>query len=122
VTGLSADTGAQAYWSEMTCGDVTKPGLFMHPPYRGGVGSTFAVFAPLTLPADVPAVFRCQIGKREGSDPGDGILFRVAVVAQDGAQDRAQVGTETMVAEQPWIEQAWTPLEADLCGAWRRCC
>lgn len=105
-TGLVADSGAQASTAEMRCGGVTKPGLFMHPPYRGAVGYAFALFAPQHLPADVPAVFRCQIGKREGSDAGDGILFRVAVVSEDGEQ--------TVVAERQWIAHAWTPLEADL--------
>jgi hypothetical protein len=90
----------------MSCGNVTKPGLFMHPPYRGGVGYAFAVFEPIDLPGIVPAVFRCEIGKRDGSDPGDGILFRVAVVDDDRA--------ETVVAEQQWIQHAWTPLAADL--------
>ena len=105
-TGLVADSGAQASTAEMSCGGVSRPGLFMHPPYRGGVGYSFAQFAPLPLPADVPSVFRCQIGKRDGSDAGDGILFRVAVLAEDGRQ--------TVVAERQWIAHAWTPLEADL--------
>ncbi|MCU0871958.1 MAG: hypothetical protein MUE50_06395 [Pirellulaceae bacterium] len=105
-TGVAADSGAQAYWAEVACGDVAKPALFMHPPYRGGVGYTFALFGPLDLPTGIPAAFRCEIGKRDGSDPGDGILFRVAVVASDGS--------ETSVAERQWIEHAWTPLEADL--------
>jgi hypothetical protein len=105
-TGLAEDSGAQMYAAEMSCGDVAKAGLFMHPPYRGGVGYTFAVLEPCALPAEVPAVFRCEIGKRDGSDPGDGILFRAAVVTEDGA--------ETVVAEQAWIKHAWSPLEADL--------
>jgi hypothetical protein len=61
------------------------------------------------LPVDVPAVFRCDVGKRDGSDPGDGILFRVAIVDRDG--------TQTIVAENEWIDHAWTPLEAHL-GRW----
>jgi hypothetical protein len=105
-TGLAADSGAQAYWAEMSCGGVTKPGLFMHPPYRGGVGYAFAEFDPVDLPEDVPAEFRCEIGKRDGSDPGDGILFRVAVVDDDGA--------ETVLAERQWIEHAWSPWTIDL--------
>ncbi len=106
---LNGISGAQVYWREMTCGDKSKSGVFMHPPYRGSVGYTFAQFGPFSLPANVPAVFRCDIGKRDGSDPGDGILFRVAVVDRDG--------TQTVVAEKQWIEHAWTPFEADL-GHW----
>lgn len=107
--GLDGNSGAQLYWTEMTCGDKSKSGVFMHPPYRGGVGYTFGQFGPFSLPADVPAAFRCDIGKRDGSDPGDGILFRVAVVDQDG--------TQTTVAERQWINHAWTSLEANL-GRW----
>jgi len=105
-TGLDGNSGAQLYWREMTCGDKSKSGVFMHPPYRGGVGYTFGQFGPFSLPANVPTIFRCDIGKRDGSDPGDGILFRVAVVDRDGKQ--------TTVAEKQRIEHAWTPLEADL--------
>jgi len=81
----------------------------MHPPYVGGVGYTFALFEPVALPQEPNAALRCDVGKADGSDPGDGILFRVAVVDADG--------TETVVAEKPWIEHAWTPLVADL-SAW----
>jgi hypothetical protein len=103
---LDGVSGAQAYWGELTCGDKTQPGLFMHPPYRGGVGYTYALFGPFSLPPDVPAVFRCEIGKRDGNDPGDGILFGVAVVDQSG--------TETVVAEKQRIDHAWTEFDADL--------
>jgi len=105
-TAVDAAAGTQALWSEMACGDKVRHGLFLHPPYRGGVGYTFAVFGTYELPNAFPVVFRCLIGKRDGSDPGDGILFRVAVIDADGR--------ETMVAERSWIEHAWTPLEADL--------
>ena len=78
----------------------------MHPPYRGGVGYSYAQFGPNDLPGEPRAALRCQIGKADGSDPGDGILFRIAVVDSSGRQ--------TMVAEKSWIQHAWTPLEADL--------
>jgi len=101
---VTAETGAQAARRETTCDGVTRPSLFMHPPYKTGVGCAFALFDPLALP-EMPAAFRCQIGKGDGSDPGDGILFRVAVVGD---------GDETVVAEKQWIRHEWTPLAADL--------
>ena len=58
------------------------------------------------LPPTPPAMFRCEVGKADGSDPGDGVLFRIVVVDETGA--------ETVVAERQWMEHAWTPLEADL--------
>jgi len=103
---FAAKTGAHAHWTDYACGGVTRRCVFMHPPYMGGVGYTFAVFEPVDLPKAWPTAFRCLIGKGDGSDPGDGILFRIAVVDAKGK--------ETIVAEKQWIKHAWTPLEADL--------
>jgi hypothetical protein len=105
-TAIDGDGGTQSVWMDMGCGGTVKHGLFMHPPYRKGTGYTFAVFGPWTLPADVPSSFLCEIGKKDGSDPGDGILFRVAVVEDNGREE--------IVAEKSWIQHAWTPLSADL--------
>ena len=106
-TGLNVASGASVHWdAHMSCGDTVKPGLFMHPPYKGGTGYSFALYAPVTLPREPAAVFRCDIGKRDSSDRGDGILFRVAVVDANGK--------ETIVAEKQWAEHGWTALDADL--------
>ncbi|NMC21688.1 MAG: hypothetical protein GYA33_14855, partial [Thermogutta sp.] len=102
---FQSGSGAHAHLSETSCGGIVRPSLFMHPPYQHGVGYTYAIFDPIELPSR-PAAFRCLIGKGDGSDPGDGILFRVAVVEDDGA--------ETVVAERQWIRHAWEPLEGDL--------
>ena len=106
-------SGAYATRQTMACGDVSHAGIFMHPPYKTGVGYSFVLFDAVDLPEQPKAAFRCQIGKRDGSDPGDGILFRVAVV---GAQ-----GIETVVVERQWIKHAWTPIEANL-AAWTGQC
>lgn len=99
-------TMAQCRAGETTCGDVTRAGIFMHPPYQGGVGYTFALFDPVALPAEPPAAFRAFIGKGDGSDPGDGILYKVVVVDEAGA--------EAVVAEHTVTEHRWEPIEADL--------
>jgi hypothetical protein len=103
---LDEQTHAHVVWGARTCGEVTKPSLFMHPPYQGGTGYVFAITPPVQLPAEPKAALRCQVGKADGSDTGDGILFRIAVVDSKGK--------ETIVAEKPWLQHAWTPLEADL--------
>ena len=103
---MTGKTGAIAHRTERSCGDVSKTCLFMHPPYMGATGYSFALFDEIVLPGQPKAALRCQIGKADGSDPGDGVLFKVAVVEADG--------TETVLAEKQWIEHAWTPLEADL--------
>jgi hypothetical protein len=119
---LGGETRAGVYPDTMSCGNRQKKGLFMHPPWQGGVGYAFALYDPVPLPAEPPAAFRCSIGKRDGSDPGDGILFRVAVVettspspSRGGAGGGVgQPGKETLITERPWIEHAWTELEGDL--------
>ena len=103
---LGGGTRAAVYWTQRSCGGQSKRCLFMHPPYVGGVGAAFAVLEPVTLPADWPAAFRCLVGKADGSVPGDGILFRIAVIDSSGK--------EAIAAEKQWIHHAWTPLEADL--------
>jgi len=103
---LDRTSGALAHADGMPCGGDLRHGLFMHPPYNGGVGYTFVLYEPIALPPAPAAAFRCDIGKRDASDRGDGILFRVAVV--DAA------GHETVVAERQWAEHAWTSLTADL--------
>lgn len=80
---LDTSSGAQLHAASATCGGVTKTrGLFMHPPYTGGPGYTFARYA-LTQPPQ-PLALRCAVGKKDGSDLGDGILFRAVVEDGDG--------------------------------------
>ena len=89
-----------------TCGDVTKDAIFMHPPYQGAVGYSFATYDAVTLPEHPPAVCRAVVGKADGSDPGDGILYKLAVVDAAGAK--------TILAEQTVLKHEWLPIEADL--------
>lgn len=105
-TTLGDDTGATVSQHEVTSGDVKRMSIFMHPPYKHGVGYSFALLPAIALPQRPAAALRCLLGKGDGSDRGDGILFRIAVV--DSA------GVEMIVAERQWAEHAWTPLEADL--------
>ncbi len=110
TTAMGA-TGAQAERrSELICGDRPRSGIFMHPPWRGAAGGyTFARFPSIQLPAEPPAAFRALVGKLDGSDIGDGIVFRVSVLDTGGV--------ETIVAEQEVKTHAWIPIEADL-SAW----
>ena len=95
---------ARAEIMACACGGVTKPSIFMHPPWWGGVhGNTFSTHE-MTLP-DEPVFFRAMVGKKDGSDSGDGIRFQVAIIYD---------GQETLLAEHPLIEHKWEPIEADL--------
>lgn len=102
---LESATGAQLYAASSACGGITKPrGLFMHPPYQQGTGYTFARYA-LTLPQE-PLKVRSAVGKVDGSDLGDGLLFKVLV--EDAA------GKRTTVASRLVTSHAWYELEGNL--------
>lgn len=105
-TAELGESGTGVAPRRVSSGEVEKDGLFMHPPWQGGTGYAFARYEPVTLPAQPPAAFRAFVGKLDGSDLGDGILYKVAVI--DAA------GTETVVAEQTVTTHAWVPIEADL--------
>lgn len=108
-------TGGQVYAeTSLSCGTTRakQPGtlmFFMHPPYQTGVGYSFALLEPLQLPQAPAAAVRCVVGKRDGSDLGDGVLFKLAVV--DAA------GQATVLAERQVARHEWLPLEGDL-GRW----
>lgn len=104
--GDMGTTGASVHTRSIDVGGVHKAGLFMHPPYQGGVGYAFALYDPVSLPSGTPAAFRGLVGKEDGSDLGDGILFKLAVVDS--------TGTETVVAQTTVAKHEWTPLAADL--------
>lgn len=99
-------TRASVTPGERTCGGLSRACITMHPPWTGGVGYVFAEYEPITLPAAPPAAFRALVGKGDGSDPGDGILYKVVVV--DDA------GNETVVGSLVVTEHAWKQIEADL--------
>ena len=105
-TAILGETGALANQQTLRCGEVEKSGLFMHPPYKTGVGYTYATLEPLPLPAGRPGAFRAWVGKQDGSDPGDGILFKLALL------DEAD--HETLLAQTNVLRHEWLPLEADL--------
>jgi len=102
---LDAASGAQVHTASSRCGGTEKPrGVFMHPPYRGGTGYALARYA-LTLPNE-PVTFRCAVGKTDGSDPGDGILFKAVVEEADGKR--------TEIARRLVTAHAWYALEGAL--------
>jgi hypothetical protein len=103
------ESGAQWVAREVTCGGVARKGLFVHPPWQGGVGYTFGLYPAVALPAAPPTAFRALVGKSDGSFLGDGILYRVVVVDAQGR--------ETVAGEQTVRRHEWLPIEADL-GPW----
>ncbi len=100
-------SGAHVSPGLQSCGGVQREGIALHPAWLGGaVGYAYALYDPQSLPAGEPAAFRALVGKMDGSDPGDGILYKLVVV------DRA--GVETAAASQIVRTHGWFPFSADL--------
>ena len=108
-TSLAEGYGGGVYQQSMSCGGVPRKAIRMHPPYKKGVGYTFVLFEPVHLPPDRPSALRAWVGKGDGSDLGDGILYRVVVVDEAGGQTEA--------GRQKVVDHRWLPMEADL-GPW----
>ena len=102
---FDAATGAIVAEQKRVCGGVEKPGVFIHPPYIGGSGCSYLTYSSLKLPNE-KAFFRAMVGKADGSHLGDGILFKIAIVGDDG--------NEQIIAEQTVKNHEWLPVEADL--------
>lgn len=105
-TGEFGDSRGAVRLGQATCGEVERKGLSMHPPYIGKTGYVFAEYDPVQLPAAEPAAFRAWVGKGDGSDPGDGILYRLLVCEAGGAWIEAGAVTAT--------DHRWLEFEADL--------
>jgi hypothetical protein len=99
-------TAANCQREAATCGDIAKSGLTMCPPWQGAVGYGYVLYDPTTLPATPAAALRAFVGKRDGSDPGDGILYKVTVTDSKG--------NETVIAEKTVTQHEWTTIEGDL--------
>jgi hypothetical protein len=105
-TTETANTGAVCYPSQsLAVGGAAKRGLFMHPPYQGGVGYTWAEMQAVPLPA-APCAFHAFIGLMDGGDPSDGVLYRVEVIDAKGVVHR--------VSELLGVQKEWRELRADL--------
>jgi hypothetical protein len=103
--GIQEGFGASVYRAAISCGGTQRSSIRMHPPYKRGVGYSFALFDPVRIPENA-CVFRAWVGKGDGSDAGDGITYRVAAVLRDGA--------ERVLGEVRVQEHRWVPVEAEL--------
>ena len=97
----------------MTVGGVTKPGIFMHPPYRHGAGYVFLRYR-LNLPKDKDVAFAASVGKPDFKTAnGDGTLYQIAVQPVG-----ADISARKVVASAQVKEKKWKELVADL-SPWR---
>ncbi len=105
-TGDFGETRADIREGARRCGGDQKRGIVAHPPYMGATGYVFATWDEVTLPVQPPAALRALVGKGDGSDLGDGILYKLAVIDQ--------AGTETIIAERVVPDHEWLEIEGDL--------
>lgn len=98
-------TGALFYTGDLPVGGVSRRGIFMHPPYTGGVGYTWAEIKPIRLPR-APCLFHSWIGIRDGGNPSDGVLFKVELIDERGVVHPLAQGTG--------LQGAWRELSANL--------
>ncbi|GAB6165887.1 hypothetical protein JCM19992_18870 [Thermostilla marina] len=111
-TALDAASGAVVAKRDVSCGQVMRPAFFMHPPYKQGVGFVYADFGPIELPGGYSMRFRSEIGKGDGSDPGDGILFQL--YAAESTSDGKPLGDFEIIGEQLQTDHTWSRFEVDL--------
>lgn len=101
-----ANSGAIcAVQDDLPVGGKSRRGIFMHPPYQGGVGYTWAELKPLRVPRE-PCEFHAFIGLKDGGDPSDGVLFRVEALDQNGKP--------RTLASQMGYQKEWSEIRADL--------
>jgi len=106
-TALAAARAAGHTAGEAISGGVQRqatndrPVYRLHPPYLGGVGYSALLFEPVKLPAAPAAACRAWVGKGDGSDLGDGILYKLAVIDAAGAE---QVVGDVTVPDHQWYE------------------
>src|SRR5690625_4169624 len=91
--------------NNLTADGVQKSGILMHPPYKNGkTGFVFIEYEPIRLPRK-PVVFKAAVGKRDRSDPGDGIVFRIEVREENSVR---------VAGEQTVKKHEWREISADL--------
>ncbi len=110
--GLDSSSGGFVRIGTATCGGRGQSGLAVHPPYRdGATGAAFACYT-LTLGAR-DRRFRAEVGKVDGSTPGDGILFKVAVRVGTGPGSSMDSSLRVL-AERRVTRHRWEEISADL--------
>jgi len=97
-------TGALVDVTREVIGDARKDALYMHPPYKTGVGYVFAAF-DVSLPEGRPEL-QFALGFRAGSSTQDGCLFKALVLENGQATE--------VFAEQYATLNEWAPRSADL--------
>jgi hypothetical protein len=100
------ETGAVFSPEMIPAAGEQREGFFVHPPWKTGVGYTYAIF-PLEVPGE-PCRLSFGIGIRDGSTTQDGVEYRVIVIDGNREQEvfraiRATIGWEDHAVDlSPW--------------------
>ena len=81
----------------------------VHPPYLNGPTGCVYFEYDVDLPADKPLTLRAKVGKGDGSDPGNGIVYRIAARRQGEPKDKDMTVTDVY-----YMSSGWAPIEAGL--------
>ncbi|MGN0910054.1 MAG: hypothetical protein ACI4NV_01390, partial [Thermoguttaceae bacterium] len=81
----------------------------VHPPYLNGPTGCVYFEYDVDLPADKSLTLRAKVGKGDGSDPGNGIVYRIAARRQGEPKDK-----EMVVKDLYYMSSGWAPIEAGL--------
>lgn len=105
-TSETEGSGAVCYpTNDLVVGGISKAGIFMHPPYNGGVGYTWAELSPVTLPNE-PCELHAFVGIKDGGNKSDGVVFKIQALDANGKPQT--------LAEQTGVQGEWREIRADL--------
>ncbi len=97
-------SGTAVLMSEERVGGLPMSAIFIHPPYKQGVGYAFAAI-PVDLPHGKPQL-EFAVGFRDGSITTDGCLFKVVVIDGDKSAE--------VFARQYAVRERWASHKVDL--------
>ena len=83
------------------CGGVSKRAIALQVPWKGDTGYVFIAYPNIRLPAGSEPILKTSFGKRDGSNPGDGMLYRVILIDESGKE--TTLG-ETWVKKHEWVD------------------
>ena len=95
--------GSGASMSPVTgnCGGVSKRAIGLQVPFKGDTGYVFIAYPNIQLPAGSDPILKTSFGKRNGSNLGDGMLYKAILIDQSGKEN---ILGETWVKKHEWVD------------------
>jgi hypothetical protein len=83
------------------CGGVAKPAIGLQTPYIGDTGYVYLTYENIEIPAGSDPVLQTSVGKRDGSNPGDGIRYIFTLIEQSGKENTLG---DVWVKKHEWVD------------------